>query len=75
MVIIVTGDTLFVRSQYDIIFRFATKVLGKFVDPTCMFSDARAAVGLEEQYNSSGQWKLIKTNNYNLLCLFLFINN
>jgi len=45
MVIIVTGYTLFATSQYDVIFRFATKFLGKFVDAKCIFSDAGAAAG------------------------------
>jgi len=37
---------LFVTSQYDVIFRFVTKVLAKFVDTTaCMFRDTGAAVG------------------------------
>jgi len=45
MVVIVAGYTLFVTSQYDIIFRFATNVLAKFVDATCVFRDAWAAVG------------------------------
>jgi len=38
MVVIVTGYTLFVTSQYDVIFRLATNVLAKFVDTTtCIF--------------------------------------
>jgi len=49
MVVIVTGCTLFVTSQYDVIFRFQTNVLVKFVDTTCIFRDARAAIGQGEQ--------------------------
>jgi len=49
MVVIVTGYTLFVTSQYDVIFKFATNVLAKFVDATCIFSDAGAAVGQGKQ--------------------------
>jgi len=49
MVVIATGYTLFVTSQYDVIFRFATNVLAKFVDTTCIFSDAGAALGQGEQ--------------------------
>jgi len=45
MMVIVTGYTLFVTSQYDVIFRFATNSLAKFVDTTCAFRDAGAAVG------------------------------
>jgi len=42
MVVLVTGYTLFVTSQNDVMFRFATNVLAKFVDTTCIFSDAGA---------------------------------
>jgi len=49
MVVIVTGYTVFVTLQYDVIFRFASNVLAKFVDTTCIFSDAGAAVGQGEQ--------------------------
>jgi len=45
MVVIVTGYTPFVTSQCDVIFRFVTNVLVKFVDTTRIFSDAGAAVG------------------------------
>jgi len=45
MVVIATGYTLFVTSQHDVIFRFAINVLAKFVDTTCIFSDAGGAVG------------------------------
>jgi len=48
MLVIVTGYTLFVTSQCDVIFRFATNVLAKFVDTTCIFSRAGAAVGQGE---------------------------
>jgi len=48
-VVIVTGYTLFVTSQYDIIFKFVTNVLAKFVDTTCIFSDTGEAVGQGEQ--------------------------
>jgi len=44
MVVIVTGHTLFVTSQCYVIFKFATNVLAKFVDTTCIFSGAGAAV-------------------------------
>jgi len=40
-----SGDALFVTSQYDIIFRFGTNVLAKFVDTTCIFSGAEAVLG------------------------------
>jgi len=49
MVIIVTGYMLFVTSQCDVIFRFATNVLAKFIDTTCIFSGAGTAVGQAEQ--------------------------
>jgi len=45
MVVLVTRYTLFVRSQYDVIFRFETNGLAKFVDTKCVFRDAGAAVG------------------------------
>ena len=45
MVVIVTGYTLFVASQYDVIFTFATNVLAKFVDTTCIFRDVGSTVG------------------------------
>jgi len=45
MVVIVTGYTLFVTSQYDIIFTFANNVLTKFVDTLCIFSDDGAVAG------------------------------
>jgi len=44
MVVIVTGHTLFVTSQYDVTFTFATNVLATFVGTTCVFSDVAAAV-------------------------------
>jgi len=60
----------------DVMFRFGTNVLAKFVDTTCIFSGAGEAVGQGEQQNSLGQWKLIKKQkNRFLLCLFLFISN
>jgi len=37
------------RHHYDVIFRFATNVLGTFVDTTCIFKDAGAAVGQRDQ--------------------------
>jgi len=40
--------------------RLQTNVLAKFVDITCIFRDAGAAVGQGEQWNSWGQWNLIK---------------
>jgi len=49
MVVILTGYTLFMTSQCDVIFRFATNVFAKFVDTTCIFSGAGAAVGQGEQ--------------------------
>jgi len=55
MVVIVTKYTLFLMSQYYDIFRFATNVLAKYVDTTCKFRDAGAAVVQGEQYNSLGQ--------------------
>jgi len=49
MVVIVTGHTLFVTSQHDVIFAFANNVLVKFVDTICIFSDAGAVVGQRKQ--------------------------
>jgi len=46
--VIVTGYTLFVTSQYDVIFTFANNVLAKFVDTTRTFRDAGAAIGQGE---------------------------
>jgi len=60
MVVIVTGYMLFVTAQDDVIFRFASNVLAKFVDTGCILSGARAELGKREQYNSLGQWKLMK---------------
>ena len=36
-------------SHYDVIFTFVTNVLAKFVDTTCIFSDAEAALRQGEQ--------------------------
>jgi len=47
MMVIVIRHTLFVTSQYNVISRFATNVLAKFVDTTYIFWDAIAAVGQE----------------------------
>jgi len=77
MVVIITGYTLLlVTSQYDVIFRFATNVLAKFVDTTCVFRDTGAGVG---QGGAIKQLWAIETykkqkNRYQL-CLCLFINN
>jgi len=49
MVVIVSGYALCVTSQYEFIFTFANTVLAKFVDTTCIFRDAGAAVGQGEQ--------------------------
>ena len=49
MVVIVTGYTPFVTLQHDIIFTFANTVLEKFVDTTCVLTDAEAAVCQGEQ--------------------------
>jgi len=55
MVVIITGYTMFMTSQYDVIFKFATNILAKCVDTTCIFSDGStgraggAAVGQGEQ--------------------------
>jgi len=49
MVVIVSGYTLFVTSQYDVLFTFARIVLAKFVDTTCIFRDAGALVGQGKQ--------------------------
>jgi len=76
MVVIVTGYTLFVTSQYNVIFRFAMNVLAKFVHITCVFRDAGAAVGqggTVKQLRAIGTYK--KTKKRYQLCLFLFINN
>ena len=40
MVVIVTEYMLFATSQHDIISRFQTNVLAKFVDTTCILSVA-----------------------------------
>ena len=45
IVVIVIEYTLFVMSQYDVIFMFAINVLATFVDTTCIFRDAGAVVG------------------------------
>jgi len=45
MVVIVTGYKLFVTSFS----RLQTNILAKFVDTTCMFRDAGAAIGQGEQ--------------------------
>ena len=45
MVVIVTGHTRFVTSYSGL----QTNVLSKFVDTTCIFRDAGAAVGQGEQ--------------------------
>jgi len=49
VVVTVTGYTLFVTSQFDVIFKFVTNILAKFVDTTCIFSDTGKAVGQGEQ--------------------------
>jgi len=49
LVVIATGYKLFVTSQYDIIRTFATSVLAKFFDTTCIFRDAGAAADQGEQ--------------------------
>jgi len=49
MVAIVTGYTQFVTSRYDVIFTFATNVLAKLVETTCILRDTGAAVKQEEQ--------------------------
>jgi len=76
MAVIATGYTLFVTSQFDLIFRLATNVLAKFVDTTCVFRDAGAAVGqggAVKEMRAIGTYK--KQENRYQLCLFLFINN
>jgi len=76
MVVIVTGYKPFVTSQYDVIFRFATNVLAKFVDTTCVFKDAVPVVrqgGGVKQLRATGNY--IKQKHRYQLCLFLFINN
>jgi len=77
MVVIVTVYTLFfVTSQYDVIFRFATNVLAKFVDTTCVFRGTGATLGqggAVKQLRAIGTYK--KQKNRYQLCLFLFISN
>jgi len=73
MEVIVTEYTLFVTSQYDVIFRFATNVLAKFVDITCVFWDAAREGGAVKQLRAIGINK--KQKHRYQLCLFLFINN
>ena len=48
IVVIVIEYTLFVMSQYDVIFMFAINVLATF-HTTCIFRDAGAVVGQGEQ--------------------------
>jgi len=74
MVVIVIGYTLFMTSQYDVIFRFTTNALAKFVDTTCIFSDAGASVWQGEQYNSLWHWKLIK-NKKSLPVMFVSVHH
>ena len=61
VVVIVTGYTLIVTSQYVVIFRFATNVLAKFVDTTCIFNDAGGAVravgGAVKQFRAMETYK------------------
>jgi len=64
MVVIITRYNLFVTSQYDVIFTFATNILEKFVDTTCIFRDAGAAAGravkiLREMETSKKNKKLL----------------
>jgi len=49
VLVIVIGYTLFLTSRYDVISRLQINVLAKFVDTTCIFRDAVAAVGQGEQ--------------------------
>jgi len=49
MVVIASVYTLFVTTQYNVIFTFANNVLAKFADTTWIFRDAGAAVGQGEQ--------------------------
>jgi len=49
MVVIVTGYTLCVTSQYDVIFTFANQRVGKVVHTTCIFRDAGSAVGKQSR--------------------------
>jgi len=56
MVVVVTGYTLFVTSQYDSI-RLQTNVLAKFVETTCIFREVGSAVGKQ-----SGFWGLSPPN-------------
>jgi len=52
--------------------RFQTNVLAKFVDTTCIFRDAGAAVGQGSSNKSWGQWKFFKNKKKRYkLCLFL----
>jgi len=46
MMVIVTGYTLFVTSQYDVIFSLHTNVLAKFVDTTCILFDTHSPYSL-----------------------------
>jgi len=71
MVVIVTRYNLFVTSQYDVIFTFATNILEKFVDTTCIFRDAGAAAGravkiLREMETSKKKQKIV--TNYVCFC-------
>jgi len=42
MVVIVTRYTLFVTSQYDVIFTFANNVLARFVATICILFDTHS---------------------------------
>ena len=57
MVVIVTGYTLFVVSQYDVIFTLQTNVLAKLVDTTCTLFYTHPAYSL--LYNRSLKLKLL----------------
>jgi len=58
VVVIVTEYTLFVTSQYEVMPSLQTKVLAKFVDTTCIFRDAGAAVWQGEQCRVEGNGNL-----------------
>jgi len=46
-----------VKSQYDVIFTFATNVLANFVDTTCVLRDAGRAGGTVKQLRAIGTYK------------------
>jgi len=55
--------------------RFQTNVLAKFVDATCIFRDAGAAVGQESSNRVEGNRSFSKTNKTLQIMVVFVINN